>query len=106
MRAGSHSGLELLARLGYAARGTVNLIVGILALLASLGRGGGTTGSKGALEVILSQPLGAVLLTIVAIGLFGFALWRCLQALVDADGLGRSAKSVALRVGRGFSALA
>lgn len=105
MRAGSRNGLELLARLGYAARGTVNLIIGLLALLASLGHGSGTTGSKGALELILSQPLGAVLVAIVAIGLFGFALWRGLQALVDADGLGRSAKSIALRVGRGFSAL-
>jgi hypothetical protein len=39
------SGLELLARLGYAARGAVSLLVGLLALLAASGRdGGGATG--------------------------------------------------------------
>ena len=36
------SGLELLARLGYAARGAVSLLVGLLALLAAFGRGGAT----------------------------------------------------------------
>ncbi|MFC7737288.1 DUF1206 domain-containing protein [Roseomonas sp. GCM10028921] len=96
--------LEILARLGYAARGAVNLVIGLLALLAALGRGGEATGSKGALQALLTQPLGKILLCAVALGLSGFALWRLLQSLLDADGRGRSAKAVAARAGQLVSA--
>jgi hypothetical protein len=96
---------ELLARLGYAARGAVSLIVGILALIAAFGRGGGTTGSKGALQTLLTQPLGEVLLAAVTLGLFGFALWRALQSLLDADGRGTGAKAIARRIGQAVSAI-
>ena len=97
--------LELLARLGYAARGAVSLIVGVLALLAASGHGGGATGSKGALRAIFSQPLGDVLIAAVALGLFGFALWRALQSILDADGLGTGSKAVAARTGQAVSAI-
>ena len=107
MMVAGRSGLELLARSGYAARGAVSLIVGLLALLASFGRGGGrATGSKGALQELLVQPLGDVLLAAVALGLFGFALWRALQSLLDADGLGREPKAMAVRAGQAVSAIA
>ncbi|WP_458094367.1 DUF1206 domain-containing protein [Roseomonas sp. WA12] len=97
--------LELLARGGYAARGFVSLLIGFLALLAAIGQGGEVTGSKGALQTIFSQPSGAVLLAVVALGLFGFALWRALQSLLDADGLGRSWKAIATRAGQLVSAI-
>jgi hypothetical protein len=100
------SGLELLARLGYAARGAVSLLVGLLALLAASGRGGGATGSKGALQELLLHPLGDVLLAAMALGLFGFALWRALQSLLDADGLGGEPKAVVVRAGQAVSAIA
>jgi hypothetical protein len=101
---GNRNRLELLARLGYAARGVVSLIVGGLALLAALGRGGRTTDSKGALQTLMQQPLGEVLLGIVAVGLFGFALWRIFQSLLDADGLGTAPKALARRAGQAVSA--
>ncbi|WP_372618673.1 DUF1206 domain-containing protein [Falsiroseomonas sp.] len=97
--------LELLARLGYAARGAVSLIIGVLALLAALGRGGGATGSKGALQTLFSQPAGAVLLGVVALGLFGFAMWRAFQSLLDADERGTNAKAIVLRIGQAVSAV-
>jgi hypothetical protein len=96
--------LDLLARLGYAARGLVSLLVGLLALLAALGRGGGTTGSKGALQALFSQSLGSALLVVVALGLFGFALWRALQSILDADGLGNTWRALAKRSGQLISA--
>jgi hypothetical protein len=105
MMAAARDRLETLARLGYAARGAVSLIVGVLALLAAFGRGGGATGSKGALQTLLAQPLGDVLLAAVAVGLFGFALWRTLQSLLDADGLGTGAKAIAVRIGQAVSAI-
>jgi hypothetical protein len=104
---GAHrSRLELLARLGYAARGVVNLLIGLLALLAAFGQGGGATGSKGALQTLLFQPLGNVLLAVVALGLFGFALWRVFQSLLDADGLGRTPRAMVVRFGQMVSAFA
>lgn len=102
---GNRNRLELLARLGYAARGVVSLIVGGLALLAALGRGGRTTDSKGALQTLMQQPLGECLLGIVAVGLFGFALWRLFQSLLDADGLGTAPKALARRAGQAVSAV-
>lgn len=105
MPADDRSRLELLARLGYAVRGAVSLLIGGLALLAALGRGVGATGSKGALQTLLFQPLGHVLLAIVAFGLFGFALWRAFQSLLDADGLGRTPKALAIRGGQFVSAI-
>lgn len=97
--------LKTLARLGYAARGIVYLEVGGLALLAVAGQGGGTTGSKGALREIMSQPLGDLLLLVLIVGLFGFALWRCVQAIRDTDRHGTSAKGIAVRGGLMISAL-
>jgi hypothetical protein len=104
--AASSNRLEQLARLGYAARGAVSLIVGGLALLAAFGPAGGATGSKGALQALMAQPLGEALLAVVALGLFGFALWRALQSVLDADGEGRSAKALAVRAGQGIAGVA
>lgn len=54
--------IAFFARAGYAARGVVYLLIGGLATLSALGRGGQTTGSQGALERLLSAPLGEILL--------------------------------------------
>ncbi|MDC7785937.1 DUF1206 domain-containing protein [Rhodoplanes sp. TEM] len=96
---------ERLARLGYAARGVVYLLVGGLAVMAALGRGGETTGSKGALQTLLEQPLGTVWLAIVSAGLLCFAAWRVLQSVFDADHLGRDRKALLRRAGWGVSAV-
>ncbi|MCR0984759.1 DUF1206 domain-containing protein [Roseomonas populi] len=104
MISSSSNRLELLARLGYAARGLVNLLVGLLALLAAFGPGGEVTGSKGALEALFSQVWGYVLLAVVALGLFGFALWRLLQSILDADRRGRSPSALVARAGQLVSA--
>ncbi|WP_043361371.1 DUF1206 domain-containing protein [Belnapia sp. F-4-1] len=104
MLSAHRSRLELLARLGYAARGVVNLLIGLLAVLATFGRGGGATGSKGALQTLLLQPMGSLLLAVVGLGLFGFALWRVFQSLLDADGLGRAPRAIIVRLGQMVSA--
>jgi Domain of Unknown Function (DUF1206) len=64
--------------------GVVHLIVGFLALLAALRAGGPPTDAQGAFETILGQPLGRLLLSAVALGLVGYALWRLVQAIWDA----------------------
>ncbi|MBU8538654.1 DUF1206 domain-containing protein [Falsiroseomonas tokyonensis] len=97
--------LEWLARFGYAARGAVTLVVGLLALLAAVSPGGDVTGSRGAIQTIFTQPFGVALIAIAAAGLFGFALWRLCQSVLDADGRGRDAKGLAVRLGQGVSAV-
>jgi hypothetical protein len=96
--------LEIAARLGYAGRGAVYVIVGGFAALAALGSGR-AKGSKGALQSVLAQPLGEVLLGAVALGFLCFCVWRLLQAFLDADHEGREAKALARRGAYGVSAL-
>lgn len=89
--------IAFFARAGYAARGIVYLLIGGLATLSALGRGGQTTGSQGALERLLSAPLGEILLGAMAFGLVGYALWRCIQAIADTDRHGKSFKGIIIR---------
>ena len=77
--------IERLARFGYAAKGVVYALVGILAFQAAFNWGGKVSGSKGAFRTIASQPFGKVLLFIVAAGLVGYVVWRFVQALYDPE---------------------
>jgi hypothetical protein len=77
--------LRRFARLGFAAKGIVYVVVGVLAAQTALGRGGSTTDTRGALHAIAAQPFGSVLLAIVAAGLFGYALWRLAEAVLDPE---------------------
>lgn len=73
--------------------------MGGLATLATVNQGGEATGSRGALERLLSAPAGEILLVVIALGLFGHALWRFMQCAFDADAHGRSAKGLVIRGG-------
>jgi hypothetical protein len=75
-------GFEWLSRAGFAARGLIYSIIGILAIKLALGSGGQNASQQGALKAIAHQPFGKVLLIIVAIGLAGYALWRFIRALL------------------------
>lgn len=90
-------GIEWLGRLGYAAKGVVYALVGILAGQAALGRGGATTGTEGVLERILQAPFGRALLGVTALGLVGHAIWRFTQAGMDTENKGTDAKGVVTR---------
>ncbi len=89
--------VETLARLGYGARGVVYGLVGGLALLAAVGSGGQTGGSRSALQTLLAQPFGRIWLFVIAVGLFGFCAWRIVEALTDADRRGSDMKGWAIR---------
>ncbi len=77
-----HDAFEWLSRAGFIARGLVYGLVGILAFKLALGSGNRSASQQGALRTIAAQPLGTVLLILVAIGLGGYALWRLTRALV------------------------
>lgn len=89
--------LEYLARLGYASRGVIYLIIGGLAVMAAIGAGGETTDSKGAVLRLLELPGGWILVLVLAIGLVGYSSWRFCQSVLDADSLGRDRKAVVIR---------
>jgi hypothetical protein len=94
-------GVRTLARVGLLARGIVYFTVGILALMvASHTPGGRATDGRGAMREILHQPLGYILLGLIAIGVFCYAFWRALEAIHDYDGHGRGPLGFILRTGQ------
>lgn len=95
--------VEGLAHAGFAAKGVVYLVIGALALLAAVGRGGQTTDSEGALRTLLQQPFGWLLLVVIAIGLAGYALWRFVEAAVDPEGAGTQDTRVVKRAAYAIS---
>jgi hypothetical protein len=91
--------VERLARLGYAIKGVVYLLIGWLAIQLAVGHGSARPDQQGALQTIYEQPLGHILLIIVTIGLFCFALWSFIQAIFDTEYKGRDAKGIISRIG-------
>jgi hypothetical protein len=77
----------------------VYLIVGGFAFLAALGRGSGPTDTQGALQTLLTQPFGKVLLILVALGLLAYAIWRLIMGIRDPEGEGSDGGGLARRAG-------
>lgn len=87
--------VERLARLGYAARGAVYVLVGILAVQAAFGARRQVTDTRGALHVVAQESV--ALLALLAVGLFGYTLWRVVQGVLDAERKGSDPKGLAKR---------
>lgn len=77
--------IERFARFGYATKGVVYLLVGLLAVQVVLGRGGEMTDTSGALQTIAEQPFGKLLLAVAVIGLVCYVLWRLVQGLLNPE---------------------
>lgn len=96
--------VEPLARFGYAARGVVYAFIGVLAIQAAFFGRGRTTGAEGAIQEIAEKS--QILLVLIAIGLFGYALWRFVQGILDPENKGSDAKGLVKRgamVASGFA---
>ena len=72
------------ARLGFASRGVVYLLMGWIALQAALGPTQ-TEGSRGALRSLLDEPLGRIIVGAIALGLACYTLWRAYAATVNPE---------------------
>lgn len=76
--------VERFARFGLASRGVVYMIMGWIALRAALGSGE-ATGASGAIRSLVDEPLGRVLIGLIALGLAAYALWRAYAALANPE---------------------
>lgn len=79
------------ARLGLAARASIYVVMGVLALAVALGRSRSETDQRGALHAVAQQSGGKVLLVLLAIGFAGYALWRFSEAAFGVVGDGKGA---------------
>lgn len=91
--------LEPIARVGFAARGAVYIMMGVLAARAAAGQGGRTTDARGAVRAIGRLDASGLLLVALALGLAAYAVWRVAQAVLDLDGKGGGIKGLATRAG-------
>ena len=103
--------IERLARFGFAARGLVYILVGVLAAEAAA-VGGRATDAHGAIQAIgQQQHFGTLLLLVLALGLAAYAVWRFAQAWLDLEHKGNDVQALATRAtfvvsGLGHAALA
>lgn len=99
--------IKNIARTGYAAKGVVYAITGILAFGAAIGMGMGNSskGKLGVIQFLEEQPFGKVLLGFLGLGLFCYAFWRIFQSIKDPENIGNDRKGISKRIGFFFSGL-
>lgn len=91
--------VERLARLGFAARGAVYALVGLLAVQTAMGaRRGHLEDTRGILQIVAEKS--EALIWVLAAGLFGYALWRVVQGVMDPERKGSDPKGLAVRAGQ------
>ena len=74
--------LERLARAGLAARGLLYVVVAILAVQVAQGQREERADKQGALQAVVRQPFGRILVLLLAVGFAGYAIWRFVEAAV------------------------
>jgi len=92
--------LEMLARIGFASRGILYLLIGYAALVTGRSR----SGSEVMADLGPSGP-GRLLLFLMALGFLGYGLWRLIEAAFDTEGNGDNAKGWAKHCGGAVSGL-
>ena len=91
--------VEKFARVGYAARGAIYSLVGILSLLAALGhRDKAVGGSRSVLQHIFQHQYGQVLLLALALGLACHAVWQLILAINDPEFEGTGRRGIVKRL--------
>jgi Domain of Unknown Function (DUF1206) len=90
-RAAHGETMAVLARWGLAARATVYLLIGVLAVALAFGSRSGETDQRGAFQELTRHTGGTLLVWLVGFGLAGYALWRLSEAAFGVVGEGKKA---------------
>lgn len=93
-----------MARLGYAAKGVVYVLVGYIAFNAGLASGE-PQGTTGALQSLADERGGHLMLMLIAAGLLAHVVWRLVQAVLDPEHPKGGAKRILMRLFHALSAL-
>lgn len=91
--------LARVARAGLLARGLLYLVVAVLAVQVAAGHDEVQPDKQGALQVVVRQPLGRLLVLLLAVGFAGYAVWRFVEAAVGPADEPDTPKSRLKRVG-------
>jgi amino acid transporter len=90
--------MRAMARAGLAGRGTLYVLLGVLALGLALSGRKKETDQRGAFEQLAANPAGWALVLAIAIALAAYAIWRLADAVIGDD----DAKTRVASVGRGI----
>ncbi|MEK0097999.1 DUF1206 domain-containing protein [Streptomyces sp. A475] len=101
-RAANSTAVSGAARAGFAARGVIYVLIGVLSLRIAFSDGGGEQADRGgAIAEIAEKPFGTVLLWLLGTALVGMALWRLTEAAFGQAGPdGKKASKRAMAAGR------
>ena len=94
-----------LGRSGMVARGALYLVVALLAVRVAQGRDGERADKEGALQAVARQPVGKLLLVLLAVGFAGYALWRFSEMVLGPPGETNERKAKLKRVGSALRGL-
>ena len=83
--------MQVLARVGLAARGVIYVLIGWVAILVALGQSSQQADQQGALQLLAGKPYGEVSLWLLGIGFAGYSLWRLSEAAFGVTGEGNGA---------------
>lgn len=97
--------VSLVARIGFAGKGTVYVMLGLFAVAFAIGVTHEVEDLAGTIDVVSRKPYGAVALLLLAFGLLNYGVWNAVQAVWDPERVGGNWVGNALRVIFGFSAL-
>lgn len=81
-RAARNPWTKRVGRLGFAGKGVLYAIIGVLAITVAAEKGGNPEDQKGALQAVADEPFGMILLVLLALGLTGYALWQLVEVVV------------------------
>src|SRR5437868_1578628 len=75
--------VSLVARMGFAAKGTIYLMIGVLAVAFAVGVTHEVEDMAGTIEKVSRTHFGAIALLLLAFGLFNYGVWNAVQAVWD-----------------------
>lgn len=90
--------IKKVAYTGYAAKGAVYAITGVLAFMTAFGMGGQKAGKLQIIEFLEKQAFGKVILAVLGIGLVCYALWRFIQSIQNPEGIDDDTKGTVKRI--------